>query len=140
VSTKKAASSRTPRRSSPPRKKPPQPAPSAWLDCVRAAEGKKASAIRVLDLRPVSTFADFFVICSGANQRQIQAICDEVTRVMKLRGETPYSLEGYNNAEWILVDYGDLLVHIFSEKARAYYDLDRLWRDAAEMAFPAETA
>jgi ribosome-associated protein len=94
----------------------------------------------VLDLRPVSTFADYFVICSGANQRQIQAISDEVTRVMKLRGELPFSLEGYNNAEWILADYGDLLIHIFSEKARAYYDLDRLWRDAAEMAFPAETA
>jgi len=92
----------------------------------------------VLDLRPLTSFADFFILCSGSNQRQIQAICDEVLKVMKLRGERPNSLEGYENAEWILVDFGDLLVHIFSEKSRTYYDLDRLWRDAAQVEVPAE--
>ena len=91
-----------------------------------------------MDLRPLTSFADFFILCSGSNQRQIQAICDEVLKVMKLRGERPNSLEGYENAEWILVDFGDLLVHIFSEKSRTYYDLDRLWRDAAQVKIPAE--
>jgi ribosome-associated protein len=105
---------------------------------VRAAESRKASDIRVLDLRPMTSFADFFVLCNGTNQRQIQAICDEVLRVMKLRGERPISLEGYDHAEWILADFGDLLVHIFSEKSRTYYDLDRLWRDAAQLEIPPE--
>jgi ribosome-associated protein len=108
------------------------------LACVRAAESRKAVEIRVLDLRPLTTFADFFVLCSGTNQRQIQAIADEVLRVMKLRGELPLSLEGYDNAEWILADFGDLLVHVFSEQARAYYDLERLWRDAAPVEIPPE--
>jgi len=70
------------------------------------------------------------VICSGANSRQIQAIADEVEQRLKNQGEYPTSIEGYENAEWVLVDYGDFVVHIFSEKARTYYDLERLWRDA----------
>ena len=90
----------------------------------------------MLDLRHLTTFAEYFVLCSASNQRQSQAIADEVLRVMKLRGELPISLEGYDNAEWVLVDFGDLLVHIFSEKSRAYYDLDRLWRDAATVPIP----
>ena len=81
----------------------------------------------------MTSFADYFVLCNGANSRQNQAIADEVTRVMKQRGEYPVSMEGYENAEWILIDYGDLLVHVFSEKSRLYYDLDRLWRDALEV-------
>jgi len=135
VSKKKAASRRPTRTNRIPRKKPAAPPTPTWLECVRAAEAKKANSIRVLDLRPVTTFADYFVLCNGANQRQIQAIADEVTRVMKLRGEMPISVEGYENAEWILADYGDLLVHIFSEKARLFYDLDRLWRDATAVEF-----
>jgi ribosome-associated protein len=86
-----------------------------------------------LDLREVTSFADFFVLCSGANQRQIQAIADEVGKQLKQEGQMPISLEGYENAEWILADYGDFLVHIFSEKARHFYDLDRLWRHAHEV-------
>lgn len=105
----------------------------AWEIAVRAAESKQATDIRVLDLRGVTTFADFFVICSGSNSRQIQAIADEVQAQMKKAGELPISFEGYDNAEWILADYGDLLVHIFSDKARGYYDLERLWRHAAEV-------
>ena len=125
-----------------PRKKPTQkpPSPETWLECVRAAEAKKASAVKVLDLRPLTSFADYFIICSGSNQRQNQAICDEVTRLMKLRGELPVSVEGYDNAEWILVDYGDVVVHIFSEKSRLYYDLDRLWRDATPVEYIAQSA
>lgn len=84
----------------------------------------------VLDLRDVTSFADFFVIASGANSRQIQAIADEIEVQMRDLGERPHSVEGYQNAEWVLLDYGDFLIHIFSEKARQYYDLERLWRDA----------
>jgi ribosome-associated protein len=79
------------------------------------------------------------VICTGANQRQIQAISDEVGVQLKHQaGELPISIEGYTQAEWILVDYGDLLIHIFSPKAREYYDLERLWRSAKTVAIPAE--
>src|SRR5215467_3797605 len=102
---------------------------------VRAAESKKATDIKVLDLTGVTSFTDFFVICTGANSRQIQAISDEITIQLKKHGELPLSLEGYNQAEWVLVDYGDFLVHIFSPKARDYYDLERLWRNAKVIDF-----
>ena len=101
-----------------------------WLEAVRAAEEKQARNVRVLDLREVTSFADYFVILSGANNRQIQAIADEVHQRLKKLGEMPASMEGYDNAEWVLMDYGDYLVHIFSDKARLYYNLERLWRDA----------
>lgn len=105
---------------------------------VRAAESKKATDIKVLDLTGITSFADFFVICTGANQRQIQAISDEVGVQLKQQaGELPISMEGYNQAEWILADYGDLLIHIFSPKAREYYDLERLWRSAKTVDIPA---
>jgi ribosome-associated protein len=113
-------------------------APPIWLTAVQAADSKKATGIRVLDLRPITSFADFFVICQGSNQRQIQAVCDEVESALKLQGERAISVEGYGNAEWILMDYGDLVVHIFSDQARAYYDLDRLWREALEVELPAD--
>ncbi|HYV62430.1 MAG TPA: ribosome silencing factor [Bryobacteraceae bacterium] len=108
-----------------------------WLEAVRAAEEKQARNIRVLDLREVTSFADYFVILSGANSRQIQAIADEVHQRLKKLGETPSSMEGYDNAEWVLMDYGDYLVHVFSDKARLYYDLERLWRDAKTVEVPA---
>ena len=101
-----------------------------WLVAVHAAESKQAKDIRVLDLRDITSFADFFVICSGSNARQIKAIAEEVELTLKKRGEHANSIEGYENAEWVLMDYGDYLVHVFSEKARTYYDLERLWRDA----------
>lgn len=108
-----------------------QPAPEdLWLAAVQAAESKQAKDTKVLDLRELATFADFFVVCSGANTRQIQAIADEVEIQLKQLGEYPSSVEGYQNAEWVLLDYGDYLIHIFTEKARQYYDLERLWRDA----------
>ncbi len=112
---------------------------SSWLVAVRAAESKKATDITVLDLTGITSFADYFVICTGANQRQIQAIGDEVNLRMKRQaGELPLSVEGYAQAEWVLADYGDLLVHIFSPKARQYYDLERLWRSAKTMEIPPE--
>lgn len=110
-----------------------------WLTAVRAAESKKASAVRVLDLREVTSFTDFFVICTGSNPRQIQAISDAVGEELAKRGERPNSIEGYNNAEWVLADYGDFIVHILSEHAREFYALERLWRHAKDIEIPAPT-
>jgi len=107
---------------------------------VRAAESKKAIDIRVLDLREVTSFADFFVICTGSNPKQIQAIAEEIAVEMEQRGEYPVSVEGFSNAEWILADYGDLLIHVFSAKARAYYELERLWRHAKVVSIPEATS
>ncbi len=84
----------------------------------------------VLDLREITSFTDFFVICSVSNPRQAHAVADEIGKQLKETGELPISFEGYEAAEWILMDYGDFIVHIFSESARAYYDLERLWRHA----------
>lgn len=95
-----------------------------------AAESKKATDVRVLDLRQVTSFTDYFVICSVSNPRQGQAICDEIGTQMKKLGELPVSVEGYETGEWILLDYGDFIAHIFSQNARSYYDLERLWRHA----------
>jgi ribosome-associated protein len=93
----------------------------------------------VLDLTGITSFADYFVLCTGGNQRQVQAISDEVgLRIKKEAHELPNSLEGYNQAEWVLADYGDLVVHIFSPKAREYYDLERLWRSAKAVEIPPE--
>jgi ribosome-associated protein len=108
-----------------------------WLTAVHAADAKQAKDIRVLDLRHITAFADFFVICTGSNSRQIQAIADEIQLRLKRAGEHPSNIEGYTNAEWVLMDYGDYLIHIFSEKARVYYDLERLWRDATPVVVPA---
>ena len=97
---------------------------------VRSAEEKKAEDLKVLDLRGVTSFTDFFVVCSVSNPRQGQAVCDSIHKDLKDMGELPVSMEGYTTAEWILMDYGDFLVHIFSTSARAYYELERLWRHA----------
>ena len=104
---------------------------------MRAAESKKASDIRVLDLQEVTSFTDHFVICTGANQRQIQAIADAVGEELAKRGKRPLSVEGYQNAEWVLTDYGDFIVHVLSAPARTYYDLERLWRHARSLEIPA---
>ena len=78
------------------------------------------------------------MICSGANTRQNQAVTDEIAQCLKKRGELPSSIEGYEQGEWILSDYGDFLVHVLSAKAREYYSLERLWRGAKSVPIPAE--
>jgi len=97
---------------------------------INAAAEKKAIDPTVLDLRGISTFTDFFVIVTGANRRQVQAISDEVVDQLKRNGTPAARVEGYQNAEWVLIDYGDFVVHIFDDKARRFYDLERLWREA----------
>jgi ribosome-associated protein len=91
----------------------------------------------VLDLRDVTSFADFFVVCTGGNPKQIQAITEEIGLQLENRGEHPVSVEGFDNAEWVLADYGDYLIHVFSAKARTFYDLERLWRHAKVVPIPA---
>lgn len=110
-----------------------------WQIALRAAESKKATEIRILDLRDITAFADYFLICNGSNKAQIQAIWDEIAlQIKKQTGELPLSVEGYSNAEWILGDYGDLIVHVFHPEKREYYDLERLWRHAKDLPLPEE--
>ncbi len=117
----------------------PETATPTWLVAVRAAEAKQAADLVVLDLTGITAFADYFVICTGANSKQVQAISDEVGQRLKHdAGELPTNIEGYNQAEWVLADYGDLLIHIFSPKAREYYGLERLWRGARTVEIPPE--
>ena len=101
---------------------------------VTACDAKKAERTSVLEMEKGSgAFTDYFVICSGSNPRQIQAISDEVEqRLSKLKLQ-PKSVEGYKQAEWVLLDYVDFVVHVFSEKARGYYDLERLWKSAKKL-------
>jgi ribosome-associated protein len=104
------------------------------LNC---ANEKKAFDLLVLDLREIASFTEFFIIASGANQRQVQAIVDEIEENLKKQlGSRPMRTEGYTAAEWILMDYGDFIVHIFEKNARDFYDLERLWRDARRVEIP----
>ena len=104
---------------------------------LQAAAEKKAIDPAVLDLREIASFTDFFVITSGANERQVQAISDEVYETLKKAGSTAARVEGYKTAEWILLDYGDFVVHVFEQKARNFYDLERLWRESKRVELPA---
>jgi ribosome-associated protein len=97
---------------------------------INAAWEKKALNLTVLDLRDIASFTDYFVIATGTNRRKVQAISDEVVEQLKHSGTRAAPVEGYQTAEWILVDYGDFVVHVFDEKARRFYDLERLWREA----------
>lgn len=110
------------------------------LTALQAAGEKKANDIVVLDLREIASFTDFFVIVSGSNERQVQAISDEVSETLKKSGSAAARIEGYKTAEWILLDYGDFVVHVFDEKARKFYDLERLWRESRRVSLPAEIA
>src|SRR5271165_7542984 len=101
---------------------------------VRACMEKKAEDISILRLdAQASGFTDYFVICSGANPRQVQAIGDEVDEKLSKLGHEPSHIEGRNHAEWLLLDYVDFVVHIFSESARKFYDLERLWKTATRL-------
>lgn len=105
------------------------------VTALKACEGKKALHVALLDTSTApSAFTDFFLICSGSNPRQIQAIADDVEMQLKQVGLRPNNIEGYNQAEWVLLDYVDFVVHIFSEKARQYYDLERLWKSATRVS------
>jgi ribosome-associated protein len=103
---------------------------------VRAASDKKALNSIVLDLEKVADFTSYFLITSGTNPRQVQAIADGIEEELRKNGTRPSRIEGYNSAEWILLDYGDFIVHVFDQKQREFYDLERLWRDARRIQLP----
>ncbi len=112
---------------------------------VRACQDKKATDISILQLdAQASGFTDYFVLCSGANPRQVQAIADDVDQKLSAAGVQPKHIEGHNQADWVLMDYIDFVVHVFSESARKFYDLERLWKSAkrlqlADLEKPART-
>lgn len=108
-----------------------------WEAAVHAALSRKAVDLTVLHIGAVSTFTDYFIICNGSNSRQVQAIADAVRRDLKTEGLRPMSIEGYQSAEWVLLDYGDFVVHVFSPEKRTYYDLERLWKTAPKLPVPA---
>jgi len=97
---------------------------------VRAALDKKAQDIVVLDLRHTPAFTDFFLVCSGQTQRQVHAIADAVEESLKAAKIRPSHIEGYDRAEWVLMDYFTFIVHVFTPQTRAFYSLERLWGDA----------
>jgi|SRR5579862_2929991 len=101
---------------------------------IQACLEKKAEELTILEMEKGSgAFTDYFVLCSGTNPRQVQAIADEVELRLKKAGIRPNSVEGYKQAEWVLIDYVDFVVHVFSEKARKFYDLERLWKSATRL-------
>src|SRR5438552_17802985 len=103
-------------------------------EAIGACMEKKAEEIAILELEKDSgAFTDYFVVCSGTNPRQVQAISDEVEERLERAGLRPTHVEGYKQVEWVLLDYVDFVVHVFSEKSRKYYDLERLWKSAKKL-------
>ena len=112
--------------------------PSQVTKAVAAAGAKKASAIIVLDLRKTGAFTDYFLICTGTNPRQVHAIADGIEEALKAVKVRPAHVEGYERAEWVLLDYFDFIVHVFSSNARQFYGLERLWGEATRIEIPDE--
>ena len=96
---------------------------------VTALEDKKAENIKIINIETVSSLADYFIIAGGSNRNQVQAMCDNVEEMLGRAGYTQFKIEGYESANWILLDYGDLVIHLFDEENRLFYDLERIWRD-----------
>jgi ribosome-associated protein len=99
----------------------------------RALEDKKAEDIRVIDISGVSVLADYFIIANGTNENQVKALVDNVQEELSKMGYEPKQVEGYRTANWILLDYGDIIVHVFSKEDRLFYDLERIWRDGKDI-------
>jgi len=105
-------------------------------EAVNAALDRKAQDLSVLDLERICSFTSYFLICTGTSVRHAQAICDAIAEKLKKEGLTPAHIEGYSQAEWILMDYLNFVVHIFLERARRFYDLERLWKNAPRLPIP----
>jgi ribosome-associated protein len=112
--------------------------PSELKTAIEAASSRKATGTIVLDLRKTGAFTDYFLICTGSNPRQVQAIADAIEQALKAVRVRPTHVEGYDRAEWVLLDYFDFIVHVFSPGARQFYGLERLWGEAARIEIPDE--
>jgi len=106
------------------------------LECTRAALDRKAYDLVVLETGNVSSVADYFVICSGRSDTQVQAISEAIDGALRAQGDRPVSIEGLPHAQWVLMDYGDVVVHIFYVPVRGFYDLERLWVRAPRVELP----
>lgn len=121
-----------------PRKRPAAPRLPAQVKlATQAAFDKKAVDLVALDLRKASSFTDFFVICTGLNARQVHAIADGVQDALRKQGVRPALVEGYDRGEWVLIDFFDFIVHVFTPSTREFYGLERLWADAERVDVPA---
>ena len=105
----------------------------ARLAC-EALEDKKAVDVKIINIEGVSVIADYFIIASGTNRSQVQALADNVDEILGKAGFTVKQTEGYRTANWVLMDYGDIIVHVFDSENRLFYDLERIWRDGKEIA------
>jgi ribosome-associated protein len=101
---------------------------------IKALEDKKAEDIKVIDISEVSVIADYFIIANGSNRSQIQAMSDNVEEVLGRAGYPVRQIEGYQNANWVLLDFNDVIIHIFDKENRLFYDLERIWRDGKQIA------
>lgn len=108
------------------------------LECARAALDKKAENLKLLDLTELSSFTEYFVICSGTSDRQVQAIADAVASTMKKEGIECLSQDGYGEGRWVVMDFGMVVVHVFLDALREYYDLENLWAEAPRVKIPSE--
>ncbi len=113
--------------------------PAAIMAVIDAVRDKKADEVVALDLRSADAFTDFFILCTGHNRRQVQAIADGVEMALKAKKVRPTHVEGYDKGDWILLDYFDFVVHVFSPTARAFYGLERLWGNAEALSLPKES-
>ena len=104
------------------------------------ADDRKAKGVKILDIRSISTVADYFVICSGTSSTHVRAIADNVEEKLSSQGIHLHHMEGYQNGRWILLDYGDIVVHVMHDDERQFYNLERLWGDAREVAMPTSEA
>jgi len=101
-----------------------------YILCANAALEKKALDLIILDIKEISSFADYFIICSGNSSRQVQAIASTIEINLKKKGIYPLGIEGFNEGQWILLDYEDIIIHVFYQPLREFYELERLWADA----------
>ncbi len=120
----------------PPSSRSPEPSNPSFVDAVRDRKGDDVTA---LDLRDSDAFTDYFVVCTGQNRRQVQAIADAVETALRAKKLRPAHVEGYDRGEWVLLDYFDFVVHVFSPTARTFYGLERLWGNAESLSLPKES-
>ena len=105
---------------------------------VQSAANKKAENVKILDLKDLSSFTEYFMICSGMSDRQVQAIADSIVIELRESGFTPISVEGYREGRWIIIDYGDVVMHVFLDALREFYNLEQLWTHAKRVPIPQE--